>query len=317
MPHPERSPLPHLSIQPRNFSTEATDWRHIADLVRLADASGVDRVVFSDHVVMGEQLDRYGDPKAGGTIGGRQPTGPDGHWLEPLTLIGTLVPVTERIRFGTSILIAALRPAAVLAKQLATLDVLSGGRIDLGVGVGWQREEYESCGLDFDRRGQLLDDTLHLLRRLWTERVVDHDDGRVLMNRVHSMPKPLQPDGIPILVAGRATPRTARRIATFGNGWIPWGDDIADPRPGIERMRNALDEAGRDPEDLHVQGSLPIVRTDDGVDLDATLAPVPDLVDTGIRDFRIQTALGADPEADAHLFEALVPAFRSLVGRTD
>lgn len=312
-----RLPLPHLSIQPRNFSQEASGWRDVGDLVRLADASGIDRVVFSDHIVLGEQLDLYGDPKIGGTVGGRQPTGPDGHWLEPLTLIGTLVPVTRRIRFGTSILIAALRPAAVLAKQIATLDVLSGGRIDLGVGVGWQREEYESCGLDFDDRGQLLDDTLHLLRRLWTETVVDHDDGRVRMNRIHAMPKPLQEGGVPIFVSGRSSARTARRIAAFGDGWIPWGDDIADPRSGIEQIRAAFAGVGRDPEALHVQGSLPIAYSGDDVDLDATLASVPDLVDAGVRDFRIQAPLGRDPDADAGLFEILVPAFRSLVGRTD
>ena len=107
----------------------------------------------SDHVVFGERLEEYGRPEIGGQAGGKQPTGPDGHWLEPLTTLSVLAGMTSRIRLGTNILVAALRRPAVLAKSTATLDVLSGGRLDLGVGVGWQREEYEAAGLDFDGRG--------------------------------------------------------------------------------------------------------------------------------------------------------------------
>jgi alkanesulfonate monooxygenase SsuD/methylene tetrahydromethanopterin reductase-like flavin-dependent oxidoreductase (luciferase family) len=127
-------------------------------------------VLVSDHVVMGEHLDAYGDPARGGTVGGRQPTGPDGHWLDPLAVLAHLAAVTERVRLGTNILIAALRRPVVLAKQASTIDVLSGGRLDLGVGVGWQAEEYEAAGLDFGRRGRLLDHTLEVCRALWTDR---------------------------------------------------------------------------------------------------------------------------------------------------
>ena len=123
----------------------------------------------SDHVVFGERLEEYGRPEIGGQAGGKQPTGPDGHWLEPLTTLSVLAGMTSRIRLGTNILVAALRRPAVLAKSTATLDVLSGGRLDLGVGVGWQREEYEAAGLDFDRRGRLLDHTLEVLQTLWRE----------------------------------------------------------------------------------------------------------------------------------------------------
>src|SRR5207249_1852570 len=81
--------------------------------------------------------------------GRRQPTGPDGHWLEPLTVLTAVAAQTTRVRLGTYILLAALRRPVILAKQLATLDVISRGRVDLGVGIGWQREEYEAAGLDF------------------------------------------------------------------------------------------------------------------------------------------------------------------------
>src|SRR5438045_4076097 len=139
-----------------------------------ADRAGVDRVLVSDHVVLGEHLEEYGRKELGGIAGGRQPTGPDGHWLEPMTLLALIAGRTTRVRLGTGILQAALRRPVVLAKSAATLDVLSGGRLDLGVGVGWQREEYEAAGLDFDARGQLLDDTLAVCHELWTQPVVVH-----------------------------------------------------------------------------------------------------------------------------------------------
>src|SRR6202011_6390610 len=91
----------------------------------------------------------------------------DGHCLEPMTALSVIAGATQRIRLATGILLAALRRPVVLAKAAATLDNLSGGRLDLGVGVGWQREEYEAAGLDFDRRGQLLDHTLAVCQTLW------------------------------------------------------------------------------------------------------------------------------------------------------
>ncbi len=140
---------PQLSIMLRTYAAEDPGtWQPVLDTARAADVAGVDRVLVSDHVVFGEHLEAYGRPETGGVDGGKQPTGPDGHWLEPLTTLSVLCGMTSRVRLGTNILIAALRRPVVLAKAAATLDVLSGGRLDLGVGIGWQREEYEAAGLD-------------------------------------------------------------------------------------------------------------------------------------------------------------------------
>jgi alkanesulfonate monooxygenase SsuD/methylene tetrahydromethanopterin reductase-like flavin-dependent oxidoreductase (luciferase family) len=109
-------------------------WQPLFDAATVADEAGVDRLVVSDHVVFGERLEEYARPEIGGQAGGKQPTGPDGHWLEPLTTLSVLAGMTSRIRLGTNILVAALRRPAVLAKSTATLDVLSGGRLALGVG---------------------------------------------------------------------------------------------------------------------------------------------------------------------------------------
>src|SRR5689334_25200763 len=152
---------------------------------RMYDRVGIDKLVVSDHVVFGEHLDAYANPATGGTAGGRQPTGPDGHWLEPLTTLSVIAGMTERVRLGTGILLAALRRPVVLAKSAATLDVLSGGRVDLGVGVGWQREEYEAAGLDFRTRGRELDLTLEVCQTLWREPRADVELPGLAFEAIH------------------------------------------------------------------------------------------------------------------------------------
>ena len=111
---------PALSLPPPNFAAKdpgVGGWRHLFEQARGADAAGIDRLVVSDHVVLGENLEVYGDPKAGGTKGGVQPTGPDGQWLDPIVLLSMWAAVTKRTRFLTGILIAPLRRPATLAKQ--------------------------------------------------------------------------------------------------------------------------------------------------------------------------------------------------------
>jgi alkanesulfonate monooxygenase SsuD/methylene tetrahydromethanopterin reductase-like flavin-dependent oxidoreductase (luciferase family) len=154
---------PGLSIMLKSYAAEdpgRSGWQPMLERARAADEAGIDRLFVSDHVVFGENLEAYARPELGGAAGGRQPTGPDGHWLEPLTALSVVAGITSRVRLATGILLAALRRPVVLAKTAATLDVLSGGRLDLGVGVGWQREEYEAAGLKFESRGHLLDHTL-------------------------------------------------------------------------------------------------------------------------------------------------------------
>ena len=305
---------PTLSMTLITFSAgDPGDWSHLVDRVKAADAAGLDRVALSDHVVFGENLETYGDPKAGGTVGGRQPTGPDGHWLEPLATIAHLTAVTTNLRFTTNILIAALRRPAVLAKMSATIDVLSGGRLDLGVGVGWQKEEYDACGLEYDDRGAQLDHTLEVIRTLWRDPRASHSSDRLEFDAIHQMPKPVQPGGVPIWVSGTVNPRAMRRLARFGSGWIPWGPDAVGLPAGIERMRNAVGTLGRDPHDIEVVANLPVVVDDGGaVDRDATMARVPDLVAAGATDFRAVFRLAPDaPDAQERIVD-LVDAFKAV-----
>jgi probable F420-dependent oxidoreductase len=305
---------PQLSIQLRTFADEAPadGWRSLLDGARAADAAGIDRVLVSDHVVMGEHLDAYGDPARGGTVGGRQPTGPDGHWLDPLAVLAHLAALTERVRLGTNILIAALRRPVVLAGQASTIDVLSGGRLDLGVGVGWQAEEYEAAGLDYHRRGRLLDHTLEVCRTLWTEPLADLDSPELRFERIHQQPKPLAPGGVPIWVSGTVQPASMRRLARFGSGWIPWGDDAADVAAGIARMRAAVAELGRDPAELGVVGTLRVPKDGDGrPDPEAAMAGVEPLLAAGVTDVRLSMGVPADQGEATDLLGRAVTAFRA------
>ena len=289
------------------------DWRAMLDMARAMDVAGVDRVVVSDHVVFGENLDAYGDASIGGQAGGRQPTGPDGAWLEPLMVLMAIAATTTRIRLGTAVLLAALRRPAVLAKQLATLDVVSEGRVDLGVGVGWQREEYEAVGLSFTDRGRLLDHALEVCQTLWTQQRATYQSAELTFDGIHQMPKPVQPGGVPVWISGTVNKAVARRLARFGSGWIPWGPAYADMPAAIAAMKDKVREFGGDPTELQVQGIARVVKGSDGsIDLAATAAGVPSLVAAGVTDVRFPATFSADRDHAVETLSSLVEAFRNV-----
>jgi probable F420-dependent oxidoreductase len=306
---------PEISLYLRNFTDDPNhDWNTTLATARAMDAAGVDRVVVSDHLVFGENLDAYADPVLGGSAGGKQPTGPDGLWLEPLIFLTALAATTSRIRLGTAVILAALRRPAVLAKQLATMDVLSGGRIDLGVGVGWQREEYEAVGLSFEDRGRLLDHTLEVCQTLWTQQRAVYHSPELSFDGIHQMPKPLQEGGVPIWISGTVNKRVARRLSTFGTRWIPWGPAITDLGAAIPAMKQAIVDVGGDPSGLQVQGSAVLRRNRDRlIDVNTSMAPVPQLVAAGATEIRFTGSLPA-PDHAVEQFSQLVTAFRDATG---
>ncbi len=296
-------------------------WQPLFGRVIGADRAGADRVVLSgEHVVFGERLDNYARPELGGRVGGRQPTGSDGHFLEPMTTMSFLAGMTTRIRFTNSILLAALRRPIVLAKSAATLDVLSGGRLDLGVGIGWQREEYEAAGLDFAARGRLLDHTLEVCRLLWREQRATYTSPELSFENIHLMPKPVQPQGIPIWVSGTVNPGAMRRLARFGAGWIPWGkasDVTAELLDTIPRMRAAVAEFGRDPAEIGIAGKLPNVPGRDGdPDRAATLGGLPALLAAGVTDVRLQLPVPGDAAAAEDYLTPWVQGFHEIACAT-
>jgi probable F420-dependent oxidoreductase len=287
----------------------ATGWRGLLDVARAAEDAGVDRLVVTDHVVMGRNTDAY--------VWGRFPTPPDAPWLEPLSVLTALAAVTERVRLATGILIAPLRPAALLAKTVATLDQLSGGRVDLGVGVGWQREEYEAEGLSFEQRGRLLTDTVAACRALWEQTPASFASASLSFTDVFLSPKPAQ-ERLPVWFGGTLNERMLRRIVELGDGWIPiMGSTAADVADGATRLRKAFADAGRDPGGPSVQGAMPVVRGDDRrVDLGASVAGVTPLVEAGATDVIVHLGALCRDLADAgSVLRQLAEGFAGEVGR--
>ncbi|MCB9726132.1 MAG: TIGR03619 family F420-dependent LLM class oxidoreductase [Spirochaetaceae bacterium] len=310
---------PALSIQPVNFSAKdpgVGGWRFLMEQAKGADAAGIDRLVVSDHVILGENLEAYGDPKTGGMTGGVQPTGPDGHWLDPLVVLSMWAAVTTHTRFMTGILIAALRRPATLAKQLSTLEVLSEGRLEIGVGVGWQREEYEANGVEYEGRGKLLDQTLEICQTLWRDESAAYRGDGVAFEKIHLNPKPLQPCGVPFWISGRLNKNVLRRIARFGSGWIPWGEDAMNPVAGLAQIREALEAAGRDAKGFQVQSYIPVATGAGGkIDVEKTMSVVPAMVEGGITDHRITLDLPKEQAAVEDYLAPLVESFRKAAGR--
>lgn len=308
---------PQLSIALPTVSDAEDGYltaRRVLGVATLLEEAGVDRVVVPDHVAFGESLDAYGDPRRGGIEGGVQPTGPDGVWLEPLVMLAAVAAVTSHVRIGTVVLQAALRRPVVLAKMAATLDVLSAGRLDLGVGVGWQQAEYDAAGLRFDRRGKLLDHTLSVCTELWRNRAASVSDEHLTFAGVHQMPKPLQPGGVPLWISGSFQPRVVARVARFGTGWIPWGpaaEQIVDTLP---LMHRALADVGRDPATVRVMARLRVARTETGaIDAAAAFAGVEEMVDAGVTDFRLRLSVPDRRDQALDLFSTLVQSFRASV----
>jgi probable F420-dependent oxidoreductase len=273
--------------------------RALLDHARWAEAAGVDRILLTDHVVMGAHTERY--------PWGAFPFAPDVPWLEPLSVISALAAVTQRVRFSTKILIAPLRPAPLLAKTLATLDVLSGGRMEIGVATGWQREELEAGGVAWARRGRILSDTLAACRVLWRDSPASFRSESVSFDEIWCSPKPLQPDGIPIWFAGSLHARNLERITKLGDGWIPAPySPIEVLASEVPRLREAAERAGRDPERIGVQGDLDAQRDASGrPDLARSLTEVPAWARAGATTVNVVMSLFAGPSRAERFFETL------------
>jgi len=311
------TPLPQLTVPLVSFSAEDPGgWGHLFARARAADTAGVDRLTCSDHVVYGENLEAYGKAENGGSEGGVQPTGPDGHWLDPFTTLSVVAGMTSRVRLRTQILLAALRRPVVLAKCAATLDVLSGGRLDLGVGVGWQREEYEAAGLQFEGRGRLLDHTLEVCQTLWRERRASYSSPELTFKNIHQMPKPLQSGGVPFWISGTIRGSTVRRLTHFGLRWIPWGADAANLMESVPRLKEALAKAGGDADALQVVGRIRLPRTPFDMDgVRRTMDHVPEQVKLGITDFVLEGSIPKEESAAQDLLSEVVAVFREVAGR--
>jgi probable F420-dependent oxidoreductase len=165
---------------------------------------------------------------------------------DPLEWLAFAAGVSETLKLGTGVLLLPLHAPIILAKRVATLDALSGGRMLLGVGMGWQREEYQTIGVPYEQRGGRLDDGIAAVRALWTQSPASYHGKYYDFDRVFSDPKPTQAGGVPILIGG-STEFAARRAGRLGDGFFPHAISPDDFAARLETLRAAAKEAGRDP----------------------------------------------------------------------
>ena len=209
---------------------------------RLAEAHGFESIWVVEHVVMAvEYRSVYPyDPS------GRSPFTADVAQPDPLLWLAYVAAATTRIRLATGVLVIPQRNPLILAKELATLDRLSGGRAEVGIGVGWVREEAEAVGTCFDNRGRRADEYIQVMRTLWREPVASFKGEFVNFERVVSEPKPVQRGGVPIVVGGHSK-AAARRAGRFGDGFYPLGVSAEQLAKLREVMIESAHHHGRDP----------------------------------------------------------------------
>jgi probable F420-dependent oxidoreductase len=227
-----------------------TDPDAIRAYAQAAEAAGYGDLHAYDHV-LGADRDYHGFE------------GPYDHedaFHEPFVLFGHLAAVTDSLNFATGILVLPQRGTELVAKQAAAADVLSEGRIRLGVGVGWNRVEYEALGKDFTTRGRRIDEQIDVLRALWTEELVTYEGEYHAIDRAGINPLPVQ-QPIPIWIGGGAEV-VLRRTGRLGDGWIAPGAyrraeaPLSELDGKLETIREAATAAGRDPEALDVIGRM-------------------------------------------------------------
>jgi probable F420-dependent oxidoreductase len=230
------------------------------------EAAGFESVIAVEHVVIPTEYGtRY--PYA---PSGRLPGGIDLAWPDPLAWLTYVGAVTSRIRLITGVLVLPQRNPLVLAKHLATIDHLTGGRLELGIGVGWLREEFDALGIPFERRGARVDEYIEAMRALWDQDDASYEGAFVSFKGMSCNPKPAQ-GRVPILVGGHSK-AAIRRAGRLGDGFFPATGATLDVAEVIEAMRQEAREAGRDPASIKVMSGCPDALPGSGKDPLAAVA---------------------------------------------
>jgi probable F420-dependent oxidoreductase len=226
--------------------------QHYAQVACVAEENGFESVWMPEHLVLPATLpDTYLY-----TDGGRPPISSATPLYDPWVVLAAVANATERIRLATNVFILPLRHPISTARSVVTLDRVSRGRVTLGVGVGWLEDEFDAMGESFGDRGRRADEVIPLLRRLWSDEVIEHHGDHYDFGPIRFEPKPRQRPTIPIEVGG-SSPAALHRAGRLGDGWIEIGAKDHDTLEGlIARVQRARVEAGRDAEPFEITCGL-------------------------------------------------------------
>jgi probable F420-dependent oxidoreductase len=230
---------------------QAASREAIVQVAQRAEQLGFDGLWVSDHVVIPQaEVDRF-------ARGFGDATGIGSMIYEPLTVLAFVAACTTRIRLGTTVIILPYRNPLVTAKVLSTLDVLSGGRVTAGVGVGWMEEEFAALGVPFQGRGALSDEYIKAMKALWTQDRPEFDGHYVQFRGIGFDPKPVQKPHIPLWIGGNSL-SAIRRAAGLGDCWHPTRPLLKDITAGLASLKQACDQNGRDPSSVTIAARLPL-----------------------------------------------------------
>jgi probable F420-dependent oxidoreductase len=224
------------------------DPKAVRDFVQAAEEMGYEHLIVFDHVLGADT--RYHANWQG-------PYTKEDMFHEPFVLYGYLAAITQRLELVTAVIILGQRQTALVAKQAAEVDVLSGGRLRLGVGIGWNAVEYEALNENFHDRGKRSEEQVAVLRALWTQESVDFHGRWHHITHASINPLPVQRP-IPLWLGGRAE-AVVERVGRLADGWFPQFPPNAEGRATLERMRGHARAAGRDPASIGIEGRISLV----------------------------------------------------------
>lgn len=225
----------------------------VKKLAKAIEDIGFDQLDMFDHVLMGYGTDQRPAPMYP----------PKMPIMEALMVLSYAAAVTDRIGLGTEVLILPQRQPTLVAKQISTLDTLSGGRVRLGVGVGWQASEYEALNEDFGNRGKRMDESIKLIRAYWSDEEVNFQGAFYTANAMAMEPKPPQGSKLPIWIGGTSK-AALRRVAELGDGWLATAiEDVDVAKSFIQRIHEHAERIGRNPNDIGMQMMLDVPPRDE------------------------------------------------------
>ncbi len=289
----------------------------VADLVAFAveaERAGLDGVMVSEHVVLGPSADEAGrpaNPRDYALPGNQDPAMP---WPSPLVLLSAIAAATHRIRLVAGALISPLRHPLVLAKDLATLDRLSHGRLVVQPTVSWHREDYDALGIPFASRGDMLDEQLEIWSRAWSGSPVSFEGRHYRFGDVWVEPQPCTPGGPPLWFGGSSVhERVIRRMVRYGAGFNPLGQPAS---PELARLEETLISAGRSPAEIEYVGGTRGTFTGPGhvADLDQALAAIPALMARGFTTICVKPSQFTDDATDMASFCGELSAKTAALG---
>ncbi len=249
----------------------ATDYSiRPAELAKAAEERGFESLFLTEHTHIPSSRET---PWPGGADLPKEYA----HTLDPFVALASAATVTTKIKLGTGICLVIQRDPITLAKEIATLDLLSEGRVLFGIGGGWNREEIENHGVSFPRRWKVLRERIEAMKAIWSEKEATYHGEFVNFDKIWSWPKPVQKPHPPVLVGGNG-PRTLERVVRYGDGWLPLPIRVEGMGDKITELQEMAAKAGRDPIPVTLYGMRPdpaLIETAVKMGVDRCLFPLP------------------------------------------